>query len=129
MITYLSFRSSLTSYHCPILSCPLVHCAVVRWLSFKNTPLGDMGMRVLSPHISRMQIQVLVLERCGLSDESCPSISSIIKVRHTPHILVVINISCHTSSCVCKERSAWMRFYFLLFPARIVFDGIPSLCI
>jgi hypothetical protein len=77
-----------------------MYCVVVRWLSFKNTPLGDMGMRVLSPHIGRMQIQVLVLERCGLSDESCPSISSIIKV--------IIN-TVH----VFYSEHFWQQYFFL----------------
>jgi hypothetical protein len=80
-----------------------MYCVVVRWLSFKNTPLGDMGMRVLSPHIGRMQIQVLVLERCGLSDESCPSISSVIKVTtNTAHICCYQHLLQQYFLCACE---------------------------
>ena len=53
---------------------------VMRWLSFKHCALGSKGVRVLGPHISKMSLQVLVFERCGLCDDCCPAISSIIKV-------------------------------------------------
>ena len=54
----------------------------MRWLSFKHCALGSKGVRVLGPHISKMSLQVLVFERCGLCDDCCPAISSILKVHH-----------------------------------------------
>ena len=54
----------------------------MRWLSFKHCALGSKGVRVLGPHISKMSFQVLVFERCGLCDDCCPAISSILKVHH-----------------------------------------------
>lgn len=54
----------------------------MRWLSFKHCALGSIGVRVLGPHISKMSLQVLVFERCGLCDDCCPAISSILKVHN-----------------------------------------------
>eukprot|EP00596_Hydrurales_sp_CCMP1899_P000353 CAMPEP_0119053064 /NCGR_PEP_ID=MMETSP1177-20130426/74171_1 /TAXON_ID=2985 /ORGANISM="Ochromonas sp, Strain CCMP1899" /LENGTH=941 /DNA_ID=CAMNT_0007032877 /DNA_START=124 /DNA_END=2949 /DNA_ORIENTATION=+ len=53
--------------------------SVVRWLSFKSCPIGNMGVKILAPHVSKMHLQVLVFERCGLSDEACSYLSDILK--------------------------------------------------
>ena len=58
----------------------LLYLVVVRWLSFKSLNIGSSGIKVLCPHIGKMHIQVLVFERCGLCDDSCPHLSQIIKV-------------------------------------------------
>jgi hypothetical protein len=42
--------------------------------------MGDAGLRLLTRHISVLKLQVLVLERCGLTDASAPYIATIIKV-------------------------------------------------
>eukprot|EP00602_Paraphysomonas_sp_CaronLab_P008578 CAMPEP_0185035096 /NCGR_PEP_ID=MMETSP1103-20130426/25842_1 /TAXON_ID=36769 /ORGANISM="Paraphysomonas bandaiensis, Strain Caron Lab Isolate" /LENGTH=780 /DNA_ID=CAMNT_0027572021 /DNA_START=363 /DNA_END=2705 /DNA_ORIENTATION=- len=55
------------------------HQSGIRNLSFKNIPMGDEGLRLLTPHISKCHIQCLSLEKCELTDSSVPFITSIIK--------------------------------------------------
>lgn len=43
--------------------------------------MGDDGLRLLTPHISKCRVQCLTLENCGLTDASLPFITSIMKVR------------------------------------------------
>jgi hypothetical protein len=54
----------------------------IKFLSLRNIPLGDEGLRLLTPHLSKCRIQSLVLERCHLTDGSIPFLTSILKVRY-----------------------------------------------
>jgi hypothetical protein len=49
-------------------------------MSVKNCNLGDAGLRVLAPQLSKMPLQVLVLDKCRIGDNSTGCICSIIKV-------------------------------------------------
>jgi hypothetical protein len=54
----------------------------IRWLSFKSCNLsGDAGLRMLTPHLGKMSLQVLALEHCGLTDKSLSYVASIIKAQ------------------------------------------------
>ena len=70
----------------------------MRWLSFKHCALGSRGVRVLGPHISKMSLQVLVFERCGLCDDCCPAISSILKVHGILTFMVALKYSSESFS-------------------------------
>jgi hypothetical protein len=41
--------------------------------------MGDDGLRLLTPHISKSRVQCLTLDNCGLTDASLPFITSIMK--------------------------------------------------
>lgn len=58
------------------------NCTGLRWLMFKDCEIGaDQGMKAMAPFLGRMQLQVLGLECCGLTDDSFPYICSFLKVR------------------------------------------------
>ena len=54
---------------------------VIRWLGFKSCDIGsDDGLRILTPFINKLNMQVLGFEQCELTDQSLPYIASILKV-------------------------------------------------
>ena len=53
----------------------------LRWFSAKNSFIGDKGLKVLAPHFRKVAIQVLILERVGLSDACLPFLVSILKAQ------------------------------------------------
>lgn len=53
----------------------------LRTLTFRQVPLGTSGLRALGPHLGRLPIQRLDLERCGLDDLSGPLIASLLKAQ------------------------------------------------
>jgi hypothetical protein len=53
----------------------------LRTLTFRQVPLGTSGLRALCPHLGRLPIQRLDLERCGLDDLSGPFIASLLKAQ------------------------------------------------
>jgi len=54
---------------------------VIRWLGFKSCDIGsDDGLRILTPFINKLNMQVLGFEQCELTDLSLPYIASILKV-------------------------------------------------
>lgn len=56
--------------------------SVIRWLSFKSCDIdGNNGLQVLTPFLCALSLQVLGIERCGLTDESIPYVASIIKAQ------------------------------------------------
>jgi hypothetical protein len=57
------------------------NCVGLRWLMFKDCEIGsDNGLNAMAPYLGRLQLQVLGLECCGLTDESFPYICSFLKV-------------------------------------------------
>lgn len=57
------------------------NCVGLRWLMFKDCDIdGDNGMKAMAPFLSRIQLQVLGLECCNLTDASFPYICSFLKV-------------------------------------------------
>lgn len=71
-----------------LLSKSLLHAhARLSWLNFSNCNIGgDDGLKVIARMLSSIPIQVLGLERCGLTDDSLPIISNILKVCDEFHI-------------------------------------------
>lgn len=53
----------------------------LRWFSAKNSFIGDKGLKVLAPHLRKVAIQVLILERVGLTDACLAFIVSILKAQ------------------------------------------------
>lgn len=53
----------------------------LRWFSAKNSFIGDKGLKVLAPHFRKVAIQVLILERVGLTDACLPFVVSILKAQ------------------------------------------------
>mmetsp|Transcript_33550 Transcript_33550/g.74730 ORF Transcript_33550/g.74730 Transcript_33550/m.74730 type:complete len:792 (-) Transcript_33550:180-2555(-) len=54
----------------------------IRWLAFRDCDIGgDDGLRVLTHYLGQMQLQVLGLEMCDLSDASLVYITSILKAQ------------------------------------------------
>jgi len=53
----------------------------LRWFSAKNSFIGDKGLKVLAPHFRKVAIQVLILERVGLTDACLPFLVSILKAQ------------------------------------------------
>lgn len=59
----------------------LTNNLVIRWLGFKSCDIGsDDGLRILTPFINKLNMQVLGFEQCELTDLSLPYIASILKV-------------------------------------------------
>lgn len=53
----------------------------ITWLGFRDCVFGgDEGLRVLTHYIGKLNLQVLALEHCQLTDASTPYIASILKV-------------------------------------------------
>ena len=53
----------------------------LRWLSAKNSFIGDKGLKLLSSHFRKVAFQVLILERVGLTDACLPYVVSILKAQ------------------------------------------------
>ena len=53
----------------------------LRWICFKNSNIGDAGLRELTRYVSKIKVQALIFECCGLTDKSCEYIASIMKVK------------------------------------------------
>ena len=53
----------------------------LRWLSAKNSFIGDKGLKLLAPHFRKVAFQVLILERVGLTDVCLPYVVSILKAQ------------------------------------------------
>ncbi len=73
------------------------NCVGLRWLMFKDCDIdGDNGMKAMAPFLSRIQLQVLGLECCNLTDESFPYICSFLKVGFNCFfsLLVLLMIMC-----------------------------------
>lgn len=70
--------NKLKMYVITIIPCNIV---VIRWLGFKSCDIGsDDGLRILTPFINKLNMQVLGFEQCELTDLSLPYIASILKV-------------------------------------------------
>jgi hypothetical protein len=67
-----------------VLGRSLERATALRWFSIKNTPVEDKGFRLLTHALSNLTVQVLILENCGLTDDACKYLSTIIKVSK-PH--------------------------------------------
>lgn len=58
----------------------MIDISDIEWLSFKDCDLSDEGLRVLTPYLGSLRLQVLGLESCELTDQAMPYVASIIKV-------------------------------------------------
>jgi len=62
-----------------------VRIPAITWLGFRDCVFGgDEGLRVLTHYIGKLNLQVLALEHCQLTDASTPYIASILKVNTPP---------------------------------------------
>ena len=75
-----NYAESLCILNKLIIQFLLLISSVVRWLSFKSCPIGNIGVQILHTQLRKMQLQVLVFERCGLGDEACVFLANILKV-------------------------------------------------
>ena len=79
--------------------------------------MGNPGIKVLSSHISKMQLQVLVFERCALGDDSCCHISHILKVGTAMSHVVVCDVHvvlCDVMWCVGGWCVVWLMLSALM---------------
>jgi hypothetical protein len=65
---------------------------IVKWVCIRNCNLYDDGLRLLTPALSRIHLQVLIVEGCLLTDESCTYLASILRVSYHNDILSSVEL-------------------------------------
>jgi hypothetical protein len=75
-----------------VLGRSLASALSMRWFSIKNVAVKDAGFRLLTHALSTLTLQVLILENCDLTDDSCKYLSTIIKVEACALVLCYCSV-------------------------------------
>lgn len=71
-------------YYCFLLFFSLLFrvCTAITWLGFRDCVFGgDEGLRIMTHYIGKLNLQVLAIEQCQLTDASTVYIASILKAQ------------------------------------------------
>lgn len=78
LLALASSWAHLTGFPCPNFY-KVIHVDL-KTLAFRAVPVGDDGLRLITPHLTSATVQYLQLEDCGITDNGIPYICSILRV-------------------------------------------------
>lgn len=79
----------------------------MKWLCFRNCPLGDQTFRRLVPSLVKLPLQVMMFESCHLTDNSCKYIASVVKANESRMEVELWNQTLRASSQELSGKYVW----------------------